>query len=147
MFIQFRLPSLQDIYPVAFARTVLAPPRTMGTGWRKDTTRAKGEWEVKLVSSRYVRGDGIFACRENYVVQISKNHSPCARNLHVASSPGRPSASGCFELIFHISRTTEYSRQIVKIVLNVQKSRESRRTFGKPPPSDVRRHFRADINL
>lgn len=42
MFIQFRLPALQDIYPVAFARTVLAPPRTMGIG-RRETGYGRGE--------------------------------------------------------------------------------------------------------
>lgn len=37
MFIQFRLPALQDIYPVAFARTVLALPRTIEIGRCRDT--------------------------------------------------------------------------------------------------------------
>jgi len=54
MFIQFRLPALQDIYPVSFARTVLASPRTIEIG-RRDTTRAERQQEQsgELVHEMY----------------------------------------------------------------------------------------------
>lgn len=135
MFIQFRLPALQDIYPVAFARTVLAPPRTMGIG-RKDTTRSERQRGRSSKFTMYIR--------PHFPILLGKLHHEDIKNTlqHLKKSlrvndvgPGVALIlNNKFKVMFEIYRVIEIWRQIVGIVRRiVYRNRESRRTFESFP--------------
>jgi len=115
MFIQFRLPALQDIYPVAFARTVLAPPRTMGIGRRRETTKTERE---RIRSGKFticIRPHFPVLPGELHHEDIKNRCSVCKKNLHIFESMMSQVAL-MFKVMFEIYRAIEIWRQIVGIV-------------------------------